>query len=194
MKLIGPLARRQQQAIGRLHRRRENILVGDVRVRRITIATISNKDNILFPLPVQKELAKLDCLRQSTLVTMQAGGWRHEAAPSQAVFLVVDRGEAAIAGAGECDKVTGRLGDDCEVERGVFASEGLDDDGVGVDALGGGVVKVGASGVVLLRLFPAAGHDEERYLLGWLCERELSISRLKIRYSCCCLENPKDRR
>jgi hypothetical protein len=81
--------------------------MGDVRVRRITIATISDEDDVLFPLPVQKEFSKLDCLRQPTLVTMQARGWRHEAAPSQAVFLVVDRGEAAITGAGECDEVTG---------------------------------------------------------------------------------------
>jgi hypothetical protein len=46
------------------------------------------------------------------------------------------------------------------VERRVFTAKRLDYDGVGVDALGGGVVKVGASGVVLLRLFPAAGHGE----------------------------------
>lgn len=135
--------------------------MGDVRIRRRSVATISDEDNVLFPFPVQKELAKLDCLRQPTLIAVQASGWRHKAAPSQAVFLVVDRGEAAIAGAGECDEVTGRLGDDREVERRVFTAKGLDDDGVGVDALGGGVVKVGASGVVLRRLFAAASHGEE---------------------------------
>jgi hypothetical protein len=165
-----------------------------MRVRRITIATISDEDNIFLSLPVKKKLAKLDCLCQPALIAMQAGGWRHEAAPSQAVFLVVDRGEAAIAGAGECDKVTGRLRDDCKVERGVFTAEGLDYDGVGVDALGGGVVKVGASGVVLLRLLPAASHDEDGYMLGRLCGRKSSTLRLKIRCSCCCLEHSRDRR
>ena len=87
---------------------------------------------------------------------MQASGWWHIAAPSQAVFLIVYRGEAAIAGAGECDEVAGRLRDDCEVERRVFAAEGFDYNGVGVDALGGGVVEVGASGVVLLGLLEVA--------------------------------------
>jgi len=56
------------------------------------------------------------------------------------------------------------------VERRVFTAEGFDDDGVGVDALGGGVVKVGASGVVLLRLLPAAGHGERCGMIDKVCK------------------------
>ena len=55
------------------------------------------------------------------------------------------------------------------MEGGVFAAERVDYHGIGVDALGGGVVEVGAGGVVLGDWrFVAAGHgDGCGGVVGW---------------------------
>lgn len=149
VQLVRPPARRQQQAVRRVRGRREHVLVRDAGVRAAAVAALGDEDNVLLALPVEQELAELDVLRQRAVVAVQPRRGRREDAPAQAVRLVVDGREAAVAGAGEGEEVAGGLRDDGQVQVGVFAAQGVDEDGVGVGAWGGGVVEVGARGVVL---------------------------------------------
>lgn len=80
------------------------ILIRDLWVRLLPVSSIYNIHDVLFTLPINKILPELDLVAKNAR-SVEPSPRRDEHSPACAIFLIIDRCNPSLSGAGPREKI-----------------------------------------------------------------------------------------